>query len=57
MYLQEYKCPAKTIAIARNAVNREIKAVLAKFYFEEKAYYKVLNASDKAILRSLQELK
>lgn len=54
---QGVKMPPKTIAIARDAVNREIKAVLAKFYFEEKAYYKVLNASDKAVLRSLQELK
>lgn len=54
---QGIKMPQKTMAIARKAVNEEIKALLAKFYFDENAYYKVHNTSDQAILRSLQELK
>lgn len=47
----------RTVEIARAAVNTEIKALLAKVYFDQESYFKVLNASDKAIARSLQELK
>jgi len=54
---QGIKMPLKTIDIARKAVNLEMKALLAKFYFDENAYYKVHNINDKAIIRSLQELK
>ncbi|MBC8053525.1 MAG: S41 family peptidase [Sphingobacteriaceae bacterium] len=43
--------------IAREAVNTEIKALLGKVYFGDEAYYRVLNARDKVIARSLQELK
>jgi carboxyl-terminal processing protease len=42
---------------ARAAINKELKAVLARYYFGEEAYYKVVNSSDKVIARSLQELK
>ena len=51
------KASGKAAAIARDAITTEIKASLARFYFGEEAYYKVINASDKAIARSLQELK
>ena len=47
----------KAVEVAREAINNEIKALLAKFYFGEGAYFKVLNASDRVIARSLQELK
>jgi carboxyl-terminal processing protease len=43
--------------IARAAVNTEIKALLAKFYFDDQAYYKVLNAYDSAISKSIQQLR
>ena len=51
------KTTEKTAGIAREAVTNELKALLARVYFGEEAYYKVLNLNDKAIARSLQELK
>jgi carboxyl-terminal processing protease len=51
------KVSPKAAAIARKAVDKEIKASLARFYFDDEAYYKVVNASDTAVLRSLHELK
>ncbi|MEJ6981709.1 S41 family peptidase [Pedobacter sp. P351] len=51
------KVSPKASAVARKAVNKEIKASLAKFYFEDESYYKVVNSSDEAISRSLQEMK
>lgn len=51
------KVSPKAASIARKAVDKEIKASLARFYFDDEAYYKVVNASDTAVLRSLHELK
>jgi len=51
------KASPKAAEIARNAVDKEIKASLARFYFDDEAYYKVVNANDTAVLRSLQALK
>lgn len=51
------KTTERTTAIARKAVNTEIKALLGRMYFGDEAYYRVINARDKAIARSLQELK
>jgi carboxyl-terminal processing protease len=46
----------KTIKIAREAINTDLRASLARMYFGDEAYFVVQNASDKAIARSLQEL-
>jgi carboxyl-terminal processing protease len=53
---QGVKVSAKAAEVARRAVNIEVKALLAKFYFTDQAYFQVVNANDQAIARSLQEL-
>jgi carboxyl-terminal processing protease len=51
------KATAASKKEARVAVNQDLKASLARVYFDDEGYFKVLNARDKAIARSLQELK
>lgn len=54
---QQKGVKAKGHAQARPAINHDYKAFLARFHFGEDAYYRYLNDTDKAIARSLQELK
>jgi carboxyl-terminal processing protease len=51
------KVNSASTKVARAAINNDLKASLARVYFDDEAYYKVQNSSDKAIARSLQELK
>jgi hypothetical protein len=51
------KVNSASTKVARAAINNDLKASLARVYFDDEAYYKVQNSSDKAITRSLQELK
>lgn len=48
---------AKEFEEARDLVMFDIKALLARFYFGEDAYYRVLNETDNMIERSLAVLK
>lgn len=50
------KANAIQINLSRPVVNKELKALLARYYFGEEMFYKVLNSSDKVIARSLQAL-
>lgn len=54
---QQKGVKAKGRNAARPAINKDFKAFLARFYFGDEAYYRVLNNADNTILRSLQELK
>jgi carboxyl-terminal processing protease len=51
------KASASSKKEARTAINQDLKASLARVFFDEEGYFKIQNANDKAIARSLQELK
>lgn len=42
------------VQLSRHAIDTELKAILARYYFGEEGYYKVLNSNDKALAKSLQ---
>ena len=54
--LEGIKANPTEIKISRPIINRELKALLARYYFGDEVFYKVLNSSDKVIARSLQVL-
>jgi carboxyl-terminal processing protease len=39
---------------SRPVIDMELKALLARYYFGDEGYYKVINSNDKALARSLQ---
>ncbi len=42
---------------ARKHINREMKALYARYYFGDRGYFQVLNSEDEAIARSLEVLR
>lgn len=51
------KASESKIASSRNEIETQIKALLARYYFGDDGFYKVLNSRDQAISRSLEILK
>ncbi len=51
------KADPETIEITKAVINTELKALIGRYYFGNEMFYKVQNASDKVIARSLEILK
>lgn len=45
------------IAISSTKIKREIKALLARYYFKEEGFYSVLNSKDSAVVKALELMK
>lgn len=43
--------------VSGNEIRRDLKSLLARYHFGQEGYYKVLNANDRAITRSMEVLK
>jgi carboxyl-terminal processing protease len=44
-------------SLSRKLVESDLKALLARYYFGDEGFYKVLNAEDRVIARSIEVLK
>ncbi len=42
------------MALVRPVIDTELKAIIARYYFGDEGYYKVINGNDKTLSRSLQ---
>jgi carboxyl-terminal processing protease len=51
------KAEETQVAASRKEIEIQLKALLARYHFGDEGFYKVLNAGDDAISRSLEVLK
>ncbi|WP_423147379.1 S41 family peptidase [Rubrolithibacter danxiaensis] len=55
-YSKGIKAGKKVVELSRPAINKELKALLGRYYFGNDMYYQVINDSDRVIARSLAVL-
>lgn len=51
------KASEKQVELSRKEIEVQLKALFARYYFGDEAYYKALNSGDRAISRSLEVFK
>lgn len=49
--------PKEEVALSKSFISKQVKALLARYYFGEEGYYKVFNQDDEFVIKAIQQLK